>query len=143
MTKILKNSLMIIFVFSLGVISSGCTNQKEAETTTELESETKEVLIQAEPLPSESENSEDMRLLRAFALEDVAKHNTPEDCWMVINGKVYDVTEFIASGDHDPMIAKGCGLDATKLFEGQAKHDKDSVRDLRETFEIGVLLTLY
>jgi L-lactate dehydrogenase (cytochrome) len=24
---------------------------------------------------------------------EVQKHNTPEDCWVVLNGKVYDLTE--------------------------------------------------
>ena len=26
---------------------------------------------------------------------EVAKHNTRESCWVVVNGKVYDVTEYL------------------------------------------------
>lgn len=31
-----------------------------------------------------------------FTLEEVARHNTAEDCWIVAHGVVYDVTEYIA-----------------------------------------------
>ena len=30
--------------------------------------------------------------VRRFTKEEVAKHDRPEDCWMIIRGKVYDVT---------------------------------------------------
>lgn len=30
-----------------------------------------------------------------YTLEEVAKHDNEDDCWMVINGKVYDVTDYI------------------------------------------------
>ncbi len=29
--------------------------------------------------------------------EEVALHNTPEDLWIIIYGKVYDVTEYVSS----------------------------------------------
>jgi L-lactate dehydrogenase (cytochrome) len=49
---------------------------------------------------------------------DVAKHNTDEDCWIVIHGKAYDVTEF--KEDHPGgrnIILKWAGKDATETYE--------------------------
>lgn len=29
-----------------------------------------------------------------IAVAEIAKHATPDDCWVVVNGKVYDLTNF-------------------------------------------------
>ena len=32
---------------------------------------------------------------KVFTLADVAEHNTDDDCWIAVDGKVYDVTPFL------------------------------------------------
>ena len=33
---------------------------------------------------------------KTYTLAEIAKHNKPEDCWMVLEGKVYNFTEYIS-----------------------------------------------
>ncbi|KAL8729955.1 MAG: hypothetical protein Q9166_004400 [cf. Caloplaca sp. 2 TL-2023] len=50
--------------------------------------------------------------------EEVAKHNTDSDCWVIIHGKAYDVTEF--KEEHPggkQIILKWAGKDATETYD--------------------------
>merc|ERR1712060_606216 len=52
-----------------------------------------------------------------ITLEEVAKHNTEQDCWVVVNGDVLDVTKFLP--DHPGgvlAIVTFAGKDATEEF---------------------------
>eukprot|EP00762_Andalucia_godoyi_P006743 ANDGO_06171.mRNA.1 Cytochrome b5 len=55
---------------------------------------------------------------REYSMSDVAKHNNANDCWMVIHGKVYDVTNYVDVHPGMDRILEGAGKDATDLFEG-------------------------
>ena len=55
-----------------------------------------------------------------LGVDDVAKHNTKEDCWMIVNQNVYDVTSFIAIGKH-MQIDQYCGKEATTEFMTRSK----------------------
>ncbi|PGH15490.1 hypothetical protein AJ80_05507 [Polytolypa hystricis UAMH7299] len=55
---------------------------------------------------------------RVFDAFEVAKHNSAESCWVVLYGKVYDVTDFLP--DHPggaSIILKLAGKDATEEFD--------------------------
>ncbi|KAH6693742.1 FMN-dependent dehydrogenase-domain-containing protein [Plectosphaerella plurivora] len=56
----------------------------------------------------------------ATSLKDseVAEHDSPESCWVIIHGKVYDMTDFLP--DHpggEQSILKHAGKDATAAYD--------------------------
>lgn len=56
---------------------------------------------------------------KTFTLADVAKHNTEEDLWIVIDGKVYDVTKFqkFHPGGRNVLYdVQSAGKDVTDIF---------------------------
>lgn len=55
--------------------------------------------------------------LPEYTLEEVSKHNTAEDLWLIINGRVYNVTDFLEKhpGGQKPFLHYA-GQDATERF---------------------------
>lgn len=70
-------------------------------------------------------------LTNFYSIKDLSQHTTKDDCWILVDGKVYDVTQYL--DDHpggDDVILAATGKDATEEFE-DAGHSK-SARDLME-----------
>jgi len=74
---------------------------------------------------------------KTYTLEEVAKHNTKSDAWIVINGKVADITKWIPNHPGGDIIMKGVGKDATKLFNSIG-HD-DYAKKMLNKYKIGIL----
>lgn len=62
-----------------------------------------------------------------LTLEEVAKHNTPSDCWLIIQNKVYAVSSYINLHPGNPeTIIPYCGKNATTAFETKNKNKPHS-----------------
>lgn len=72
-----------------------------------------------------------------LSYQEVAAHNTKADCWVIIHGKAYNVSDFI---DEHPggagVILKYAGKDATKAFD--PIHPSDTLtKYLPEKYHLG------
>ncbi|KAF5449497.1 hypothetical protein F2P56_029937 [Juglans regia] len=79
-------------------------------------------------------------LWKLYTMQEASQHNSKEDCWVVIDGKVYDVSSYL--DEHpggDDVVLAATGKDATDDFE-DAGHS-ESAKELMETFCIGELDT--
>jgi cytochrome b involved in lipid metabolism len=55
-----------------------------------------------------------------YTLTEVASHNKSDDCWIIINQKVYDVGKFLSEHPGGAStILPYCGKEATKAFDTQ------------------------
>ncbi|CRG83192.1 hypothetical protein PISL3812_00542 [Talaromyces islandicus] len=55
---------------------------------------------------------------KVFDAAEVAKHNSAESCWVVLYGKVYDVTDFLSSHPGGvKAILRLAGADATEEYD--------------------------
>ena len=52
-----------------------------------------------------------------FTREEVARHNTRKSCWLIANGSVYDVTQFLKLyPGHIERVMEVAGTDVTRDF---------------------------
>lgn len=73
---------------------------------------------------------------------DVALHDTRADCWIIVRGRVYDVTYYIDEHPAPPeTIVDTCGTDATFEFEtkGKGRPHSPLAWDLLERFYVDEL----
>lgn len=96
-----------------------------------------------------NESNENEASSNHYTVQDVAAHNTKDNCWTIINGDVYDLSAFIARHPGGDEIIRACGIDGSSLFnerrtaEGQpvgsgTPHDVQAQRELA-SLKIGTL----
>nr|GMD80577.1 cytochrome B5-like [Ipomoea batatas] len=73
---------------------------------------------------------------RLVSCNEVSLHNTPKDCWVIINAKAYNVTNFLNEhpGGEDVLLA-AAGKDASEEFE-DAGHGS-AARLMLDEFYVG------
>jgi len=76
-----------------------------------------------------------------YTEEEVAQHNSEEDCWIIVKGKVYDTNAYLKEGLHpggNASITMNAGEDTTEDFE--AVHSAKAWKQLEPYYigEVGV-----
>lgn len=71
--------------------------------------------------------------------DEVKKHNSASDCWSIIDGAVYDLTNWVDSHPGgSSRITAICGKDGTSNFLGQ-HNNSNSAKSRLKGFELGKL----
>jgi len=77
-----------------------------------------------------------------FSIPEVAEHDTFDDCWMVIEGKVYDFSDYIDQHPAPPAVmGSWCGTDATEGMrtKGVGRNHSSAAWALMDQYRIGRL----
>ncbi|KNC80576.1 hypothetical protein SARC_07060 [Sphaeroforma arctica JP610] len=77
----------------------------------------------------------------SYTYEEVSVHHTADDCWVIHNGSVYDVTEFLEAhpGGPDIVLMSG-GKDITKIMKDPHEHEhSDFAVSMLEDYKVGAL----
>ncbi|EGC38083.1 delta 5 fatty acid desaturase [Dictyostelium purpureum] len=76
---------------------------------------------------------------KQYSWTEIAKHNTENDCWVAVDGKVYDISKWVSQhpGGKEVLML-GAGRDVTNLFESyHPMSDKPSA--ILKNYEIGFI----
>lgn len=79
---------------------------------------------------------------RPWSAADVAVHHTADDCWMIIDGLVYDFSAYVPEHPSNPAVfTPWCGKEATEAYLTKTRGRAHSpyADSLLPDYRIGVL----
>ena len=77
-----------------------------------------------------------------YTREEVLMHNNENDCWIIINNKVYNITKYLVlHPGGKKILLQSAGQDATKYF-CDINHSKKAYKQLENNY-IGNISTLH
>uniref|UniRef100_A0A3P8RM07 Fatty acid 2-hydroxylase n=1 Tax=Amphiprion percula TaxID=161767 RepID=A0A3P8RM07_AMPPE len=77
---------------------------------------------------------------RFFTEREVARHSTPDSCWVLLGTRVYDVTAFLRMHPGgEALIRSRSGKDVSREMEGPPHRHSENARRWMEQYYIGEL----
>lgn len=76
--------------------------------------------------------------IKQISRDEIGKHNKKDDCWIILDGNVYDITTYLKyhPGSEDKILQYG-GEDATLEFN-YWMHSKNA-KKIKDKFCIGIV----
>lgn len=88
----------------------------------------------SELMKDTKEESSSDKSSEGISVSDVKLHNSDSDCWVIIHGKVYDVTKYLDDHPGGPeIIMDVAGKDVSGDFEDTG-HSDDARQQLKDLF---------
>lgn len=84
---------------------------------------------------------------KEISINEVANHNSPNDCWVYIGGQVFNATAVIAQNESQKSILSSvCGGDGTSIYTVQKYSEQElsrtdilKLREQLNSYQIGLL----
>ena len=138
MTKNLVTiSLMIFIIVVVGILGIAVLT-KQNNTIAPLDNIQNNTPSVVSPAP----NNTSSPTINTITGSQVAQHNTRNNCWMIINNKVYNFTNYMnAHPGGASTIIPLCGKDGTTAFDtkgGQGSHSR-TANNLLSNYYVGDL----
>ncbi len=146
MTKLIS----ALIIIGAGITLSACSllpqnATPQPEETQEIEAQT-ELMNENVIIEDASVSALPSGTAKPLTSEEVSLHSTPDDCWMNVENKVYDVTAYIAMQKHPggAAILEGCGKEAATLFMtrpmGSGTEHSPKAQDMLKQYYLGELV---
>jgi len=90
--------------------------------------------------PASSTAEAEGEALPVIGHAELARHDRREDCWLAIEGQVYDVTDYIPQHPTPPgVLARWCGREATEGMRTKGYGSDHSARawSMLERYRVG------
>ena len=134
-------SIAFLIVATVLVLAAGCAT-KAPPPSAPVPSEQSGISEPAtqEERPTGNGVSEDVAS-QIFSADEIAQHATSEDCWVIVERGVYDMTSFNAHPGGREAIVRNCGKDATDVFNMRPNGTSHSekARESLKRFQVGVV----
>ena len=83
------------------------------------------------------ETTQTPRTMTVISIQELARHNSPKDCWVAYYDDVYDLTNYMHPGKYgNSVIYMSCGQEGTRNFT--AVHPRDYLEEV-EDMKVGWL----
>lgn len=122
----------------------GASLEANTETTTSDRTETNDTItndVRTEPIGQEATKTTPTQVTTALTSTEVAQHTSGSDCWVIVDGNVYNVSDYIPfhPGGSNRIVSR-CGTDISADFAGGGGHrHSSSARNTLSRYLVGAL----
>ena len=105
------------------------TSESQSTNTNQTTETAMDTNIQEENPTPEATDQEvgDNETSAGITIAQVAMHSTEDDCWTIVDGNVYNTTEYVPRHPGGDEILLVCGKDGSSLFNQRQTEDGEKV----------------